>query len=54
MRPPEKAISYQLATVVASSATDTDVLSTALLVLGEAGLPQLRAHFPDMQMRVVR
>lgn len=37
----------RLAAVVAPSATDTDALSTALLVLGAAGIGRLAARFPD-------
>ncbi len=37
-----------LAAVVAPSATDADAVSTALLVLGRAGLPAVAAKFPDL------
>lgn len=37
-----------LAAVVAPSAADTDALSTALLVLGVAGIPLLTERFPDV------
>nr|CAA9293561.1 FAD:protein FMN transferase [uncultured Armatimonadetes bacterium] len=43
-----------LAAVVAPSPTDTDALSTALLVLGAAGLPMLAARFPDAHLLVAR
>jgi thiamine biosynthesis lipoprotein len=36
-----------LAAVVTESATESDALSTALLTLGEAGIPLLRAYRPD-------
>lgn len=36
-----------LAAVLAPSPTDTDALSTALLVLGEAGIETLSRHWPD-------
>ncbi len=36
-----------LAVVATSSATDSDALSTALLVLGEAGIPTVKALVPD-------
>jgi FAD:protein FMN transferase len=36
-----------LAGVVTNSATESDALSTALLVLGEAGIPVIRAVRPD-------
>lgn len=39
----------QLAAVVAPSATKTDALSTALLVLGESGVDLLRAGFPEFR-----
>lgn len=47
------ASSAALAFVVCGSAADADALSTALLVLGEPGLPILSARFPDARFRVV-
>ena len=41
-----------LAAVRAASSTDADALSTALLVLGAAGLPNLRTQFPDARFCV--
>jgi thiamine biosynthesis lipoprotein len=43
----------QLAAVTAASPTDTDALSTALLVLGAGWLPQFRARWPDSRAWVV-
>jgi thiamine biosynthesis lipoprotein len=37
-----------LAAAIGPSATDTDALSTALLVLGTVGLPRLTERFPEM------
>jgi thiamine biosynthesis lipoprotein ApbE len=37
-----------LAAVVSPSTTDTDALSTALLVLGADGIPLLRDRFPEV------
>ena len=42
-----------LAFAVCGSAADADALSTALLVLGEPGLPMLTARFPDARFHVV-
>lgn len=43
----------RLAAVWGPSPTDTDALSTALLVLGEPGLDTLRATFPEYRALVV-
>lgn len=48
-RPVEKTM---LAAVVATSATDTDAVSTGLLVEGEAGLPLLSPLFPHSGLLV--
>ena len=42
-----------LAAAVAPSATDAEALSTALLVLGEAGAPELMARFPGANLLLV-
>jgi len=44
----------RLAAVWGPSPTDCDALSTALLVLGEAWLPEMTAKFPGYEGRVVR
>ena len=46
-RPAQRSV---LAAVVAGSATDTDALSTGLLVLGAAGLTTLGERRPDIEM----
>jgi thiamine biosynthesis lipoprotein len=43
----------QLAAVATGSATDSDALSTALLTLGKAWLPQLRERWPESEGWVV-
>ena len=40
-------IGAQLAAVAAPSATDSDALSTALLVLGETWLPAFQERWPE-------
>jgi thiamine biosynthesis lipoprotein len=42
----------KMAAALLPSATDSDALSTALLVLGEGGLPLLRERFPEGQFWV--
>jgi thiamine biosynthesis lipoprotein len=49
-RPVEKTL---LAAVIAPSATETDALSTALLVLGASGIGRLRERFPQASFLAV-
>jgi FAD:protein FMN transferase len=46
-------VGAQLASVATRSATDTDALSTALLVLGEEWLPTLQSRWPEARAWVV-